>query len=51
MPETPQACDYLATIDGRTYTVTRLVADIAENYYTLMALTSGWRTSIKPLAV
>jgi multidrug efflux system outer membrane protein len=29
---------YLATIDGRTYTVTRLVAEIAENYYTLMAL-------------
>jgi len=29
---------YLATIEGRTYTVTRLVADIAENYYTLMAL-------------
>ena len=29
---------YLATIDGRTYAVTRLVADIAENYYTLMSL-------------
>jgi multidrug efflux system outer membrane protein len=29
---------FLSTIDGRTYAVTRLVADIAENYYTLMAL-------------
>lgn len=29
---------YLASIEGRTYTVTRLVADLAENYYTLMAL-------------
>jgi multidrug efflux system outer membrane protein len=29
---------YLASIEGRTYTVTRLVADIAENYYALMAL-------------
>jgi len=29
---------YLSTIDGRTYVVTRLVADVAENYYALMAL-------------
>lgn len=29
---------YLATIDGRNYVVTRLVAEIAENYYKLMAL-------------
>jgi multidrug efflux system outer membrane protein len=29
---------YLGTIDGRLYAVTRLVADIAENYYELMAL-------------
>src|SRR6478609_1794036 len=29
---------YIATAEGRTYTVTRFVADIAENYYTLMAL-------------
>jgi outer membrane protein, multidrug efflux system len=29
---------YLGTIDGRTYVVTRLVAEVAENYYTLMAL-------------
>ncbi len=32
------ALRYFATIDGRTYVVTRLVAEIAENYYTLMAL-------------
>jgi NodT family efflux transporter outer membrane factor (OMF) lipoprotein len=29
---------YLGTADGRNYVVTRLVADIAENYYHLMAL-------------
>ncbi len=29
---------YLGTIDGRNYVVTRLVAEIAENYYNLMAL-------------
>jgi NodT family efflux transporter outer membrane factor (OMF) lipoprotein len=29
---------YLGTIDGRTYAVTRLVADVAENYYALMSL-------------
>jgi NodT family efflux transporter outer membrane factor (OMF) lipoprotein len=29
---------YLATIEGRTYVATRLVAEVAENYYTLMAL-------------
>ena len=29
---------FLGTADGRNYVVTRLVADIAENYYTLMAL-------------
>ena len=29
---------YLGTIDGRNYVVTRLVAEIAENYYNLQAL-------------
>lgn len=29
---------YLGTIDGRNYVVTRLIAEIAENYYNLMAL-------------
>ncbi|MBA4030553.1 MAG: hypothetical protein C0478_06635 [Planctomyces sp.] len=29
---------YLGTAEGRNYVVTRLVAEVAENYYTLMAL-------------
>ncbi|MBN9517123.1 TolC family protein [bacterium] len=29
---------YLATADGRNYVVTRLVADVADNYYGLLAL-------------
>ena len=29
---------YFGTIDGRNYVVTRLVAEIAENYYKLMGL-------------
>jgi len=29
---------YLGTAEGRNYVVTRLIAEIAENYYTLMAL-------------
>lgn len=29
---------YLGTTDGRNYVVTRLVAEIAENYYTLLSL-------------
>lgn len=29
---------YLATAEGRNYVVTRLVADVAENYYRLLAL-------------
>jgi len=33
-----QALRYLATAEGRNYVVTRLVAEIAENYYGLMAL-------------
>jgi NodT family efflux transporter outer membrane factor (OMF) lipoprotein len=32
------ALRYLGTIDGRTYVMTRLVAEVAENYYGLMAL-------------
>ncbi|MBX9627725.1 MAG: TolC family protein, partial [Gemmataceae bacterium] len=34
------ALQYLATAEGRNYVVTRLTADIAENYYNLMALDS-----------
>lgn len=33
-----QTLRFLATTDGRNYAATRLVADIAENYYRLMAL-------------
>jgi len=33
-----QSLRYLGTIDGRNYVVTRTVAEIAENYYELMAL-------------
>jgi len=33
-----QGLRYLGTIDGRNYVVTRLVAEIAENYYRLMGL-------------
>jgi NodT family efflux transporter outer membrane factor (OMF) lipoprotein len=29
---------YFGTIDGRTFIMTRLVAEVAQNYYTLMAL-------------
>ncbi|HEY1068399.1 MAG TPA: TolC family protein [Pirellulales bacterium] len=33
-----QVLRFLGTIDGRNYTVTRLVAEISENYYQLLAL-------------
>ncbi|HEY4311403.1 MAG TPA: TolC family protein [Pirellulales bacterium] len=33
-----QGMRYLGTIDGRNFIVTRMVAEIAENYYTLMGL-------------
>ena len=36
---------YLGTIDGRNYVVTRLVAEIAENYYKLMGLDKRLETS------
>jgi NodT family efflux transporter outer membrane factor (OMF) lipoprotein len=32
------ALRYLGTIDGRNYVVTRLISDIAQNYYSLLAL-------------
>ena len=37
-PRRGGAAAHFASIDGRTYAVTRLVADVAENYYTLMSL-------------
>lgn len=33
-----QGLRYLGTVDGRNYVVTRIVAEIAENYYKLMSL-------------
>lgn len=33
-----QTLRYLGTVEGRNYVVTRLVADIAENYYSLIGL-------------
>ena len=38
MPGTRQCCATSAPGSGRNYVVTRLVAEIAENYYELMAL-------------
>ncbi len=38
------ALRYLGTAEGRTYVVTRLVAEVAENYYTLMALDNRMQT-------
>ncbi len=38
MPGTRQRSAYFAASEGRNYFVTRLVAEIAENYYGLMAL-------------
>jgi NodT family efflux transporter outer membrane factor (OMF) lipoprotein len=38
------ALRYLATREGRNYTATRLVAEVAENYYELLALDNRLRT-------
>jgi multidrug efflux system outer membrane protein len=42
---------YLATADGRNYVVTRLVADIATNYYSLMALDKRLETLDQTIAL
>jgi NodT family efflux transporter outer membrane factor (OMF) lipoprotein len=42
---------YLGTIDGRNFVVTRLVADIAENYYTLMGLDQRLETLDRTIAL
>jgi NodT family efflux transporter outer membrane factor (OMF) lipoprotein len=42
---------YLATADGRNYVVTRLVADIAENYYRLLALDQRLDTLNQTIAI
>ena len=41
------ALRFLRTFEGRNYVVTRLVAEIADNYYELLALTNGLRFWIK----
>jgi NodT family efflux transporter outer membrane factor (OMF) lipoprotein len=42
---------YLATTEGRNYVVTRLVADVAENYYTLLALDQRLETLDRTIAL
>lgn len=42
---------YLGTSEGRNYVVTRLVADIAENYYSLIALDKRIETLDKIIAL
>jgi NodT family efflux transporter outer membrane factor (OMF) lipoprotein len=42
---------YLGTIDGWNYVVTRLVAEIAENYYRLMALDNQLETLDRTIAL
>jgi multidrug efflux system outer membrane protein len=41
---------YLGTIDGRNYIVTRLVAEISENYYRLMGLDNQLETLDRTIA-
>ncbi|MBY0589427.1 TolC family protein [bacterium] len=45
------ALRYLGTIEGRNYVVTRLVAEIAENYYTLLALDKRLETLDRTIAL
>lgn len=42
---------YLATTEGRNYVITRLVADIADNYYALMALDQRMATLDQTIAL
>ncbi len=42
---------YLATTEGRNYVVTRLVADVAENYYTLLSLDQRLETLDRTIAL
>ena len=42
---------YLGTNDGRNYIVTRLVAEIAENYYELLALDNRLKTLDKTIEI
>ena len=45
------ALRYLGTADGRNYVVTRLVAEIAENYYELLALDKRLETLDKTISL
>ncbi|MCA9007741.1 MAG: TolC family protein, partial [Planctomycetaceae bacterium] len=42
---------YLGTRDGRNYVVTRMVAEVAENYYELLALDNRLMTLDKTIAI
>ena len=42
---------YLGTMDGRNYVVTRLIAEISENYYQLMALDKRLETLDKTIGL
>lgn len=46
-----QGLRYLGTIDGRNYVVTRVVAQIAENYYSLLALDKQLETLDRTIAL
>lgn len=46
-----QSLRYLGTVDGRNYMVTRLVAEIAENYYKLMGLDQRLATLDQTIAL
>lgn len=46
-----QGLRYLGTVDGRNYVVTRVVADIAENYYKLMGLDKQLETLDRTIAL
>lgn len=46
-----QGLRYLGSIDGRNYVVTRVVAEIAENYYKLMSLDKQLETLDRTIAL
>lgn len=46
-----QGLRYLGTVDGRNYVVTRMVAEIAEKYYALMALDKQLETLDRTIAL
>lgn len=46
-----QSLRYLGTVDGRNYVVTRVVAEIAENYYKLLGLDKQLQTLDQTIAL